>query len=108
MADEPRHGDPGLLRAKLRDERVTQGLNQAEVARRVGIDDALVGHYETGERPFKEAHLRKWVKILGLPDGLVEDWLDYDEEERIVELMRKRHPDDVEFIRLALRRTRRK
>lgn len=98
-----------MLRARLRDQRATLGLNQAEVARRVGIDDGLLGHYETGERPLKEAHLRKWVKVLGLSDDLVEDWLDYEEEERIIELMRKRHPDeDVEFMRLALRRARRR
>jgi hypothetical protein len=76
------------LRARLKARREELDLGQDVVGVAIGkaigkakISDALVGHYETGERPLKIEHLRPHLRILQLP----ESWADDLRDARLIE-----------------------
>jgi transcriptional regulator with XRE-family HTH domain len=50
----------------LRDERVTAGLTQADLANRVGADQSYVSKYERAERRLDVIEVRTICRALGL------------------------------------------
>lgn len=50
----------------LRTAREELYMKQSDVAQRLGVKPALLGHYETGKRPVPEERLRKWARIVRL------------------------------------------
>jgi transcriptional regulator with XRE-family HTH domain len=83
--------------ARLRDRRLALGLTQRQLAERVGVSDALIGHYETGiTKPSFEALVRLaealGVSAVVLAPGLKGmRWTDEVSEEEIyiLELIRR-------------------
>ena len=104
-------GSERALAERLRADRDAAGMKQADVAQRVGISDALLGHYETGERPPKYEHLQKWLRTLGRPTSWADDWVEWIVEERLVEVLGQlrqttRGPlpqEDIDALRRSLR-----
>ena len=54
------------LQSLLRQVRIEAGLNQDEVARRLGRPQSFVSKYETGERRLDILELRQVCAVLGL------------------------------------------
>lgn len=81
MQDGQWPGSERALAERLRADRDGRGMKQSDVARRIGISDAYLGHYETGERQLRYDHLRKWLRVLGRPESWADDWRDWRYEE---------------------------
>ena len=78
---------PPKARTALRAARDEQELKQPDLARRIGIDVGLLGHYETGRRPVPEARLRKWMRLLKMSDATADRFRRLSIEARIRELL---------------------
>ena len=100
------------IERKLRERRIELSLTQREVADYVGVTEATVSRWESGEidnmRRDKIANLARVLKIsplliMGLNEEPVED----DEEVRLLAEYRKLNEKDKAFIKEMIARLRR-
>ena len=68
-----RRGSPAyaVIATRLRDERLSLGLTQADVARKCGATQVQVCTWETGTTVPGVAALSRWAGALGFEFGLV-------------------------------------
>lgn len=64
------------LQDRLRKARESAGLDQAELADRIGVARTTVGHYERGLTTPKRPLLLSWALATGVPS----DWLETGKE----------------------------
>lgn len=60
------------IAARLKGWRERAGLGQSEVAERIGVTRAAVGHYERGARPLTIETISSWAKACGVEADLIE------------------------------------
>lgn len=92
----------------IRVRRTELGLTQKELAERVGVTEATVSRWESGDiKSMKRSNIAALSSILKVPPAVLMDWESYDAE--LVE--RKRLTDDfvalsnvaeLEHLRIAL------
>lgn len=74
---------PDKFFLRLKAERERQDLTVQWVADKVGVTKSSVSEWETGKsRPGLPA-VRKLVKALGLPDAIVEEWIEEQAIQRV-------------------------
>lgn len=103
--------EPGKLIQALRERRAAEGLTLEWVADRLGVSTALVGHWESGRNSPPEPRLRRWLKVLDMPEELADEWLEYRIEEEIARALGSRRgprampQEDIDAIRRIIRRS---
>ena len=60
-------GETGFVSERLTEVREARGLNQSELAEKVGVNRASISHYEAGKRSPETETLRKLANVLGVP-----------------------------------------
>ena len=99
MADRPGI-DPGKLMARLRDERIAQGLTVEWIADRVGVSQPTISQYESGKKRPGIAKLRKWLRALKLPEKWADPWAEYQISKRVEDMLPPTVPaEDRRFVR---------
>ena len=99
----------GLL-ARLRSRREEKGWVLKDLADRLNVSLATVGHYETGARHPDEATFKKWIDALDMPPELVNLYGQLRAEEEIRRALEGESTrgriaeDDVEYIVRSIRR----
>lgn len=72
-----------LSGARIREARERQGINQAQLAERIGVEPSAVGNYEQGSRYPKPPVLKKMAETLKVPVG----WLSGLEPDKRIEAL---------------------
>lgn len=61
--------------------RLEKGLTMREVAERVGVSEATVSRWESGDiQNMKRANIEKLSRVIDVPPTVLLDWDAYDEE----------------------------
>ena len=55
-----------MIREICKEKRLSLGITQAELARKVGVRKATISDFENGKANMRSSHLEKVLEILGL------------------------------------------
>lgn len=65
----------------IRLRRLEKGMNMKELADRVGVSEATVSRWESGDiKSMKRGNIEKLARALDIPPTVLLDWESYDEE----------------------------
>lgn len=62
-------------------------MTQIELAEAIGVSDAMLGFWENGKRDPNYEQLQRWLEAMGKPIRWADDWVDFQVEERIMEII---------------------